>query len=73
MVEVGKFDNRTDAEFARSLLAAAGIPCVLAPDETTGAYPSDRSCCARLLVAEADAEDAAVVLRHHALSDEDRR
>ena len=38
MVEVGRFDTRADAEFARSLLAAAGIPCVLAPNEAAGAY-----------------------------------
>ena len=43
MVEVGRFDTRTDAEFARSLLAAAEIPCVLAPDEAAGAYPIDLS------------------------------
>ena len=66
MVEVGRFDTRTDAEFARSLLAAAGIPCVLAPDEAAGAYAIDLSGGARVLVADADAHDAAVILRHHA-------
>ena len=71
MVEVGRFDTRTDAEFARSLLAAAGIPCVLAPDEAAGAYALDPSGGARVLVADADAHDAAVILRHHAPSDED--
>jgi hypothetical protein len=55
MVEVGRFDARTDAEVARSLLAAAGIPCVLAPDEAAGG--------ARVLVAEADADEAAAILR----------
>ena len=59
MVEVGRFDTRTDAEFARSLLAAAGIPCVLAPDEAAGAYAIDPSGGARVLVADADAHDAA--------------
>jgi hypothetical protein len=71
MVEVGRFDTRADAEFARSLLAAAGIPCVLAPDEATGAYPIDRSGGARVLVADADADDAAVILRHHTPGGED--
>ena len=71
MVEVGTFDSRTDAELARSLLAAAGIPCVLAPDEITGAYPIDRSGGARVLGADADAHDAAVILRHHASSEEE--
>ena len=71
MVEVGRFNTRTDAEFARSLLAAAGIPCVLAPDEAAGAYRIDRSGGARLLVADADASDAAAILRHYAPSGED--
>ena len=71
MVEVGRFDTRTDAEFARSLLAVAGIPCVLAPDEATGASPIQPSGGARVLVADADAHDAAVILRYHALTEED--
>jgi Putative prokaryotic signal transducing protein len=66
MVEVGRFDTRADAEFARSLLAAAGIPCVLAPNEAAGAYAIDRSGGARVLVADADAHDATVILRDHA-------
>jgi len=63
MVEVGRFDTRKDAELARSLLAAAGIPCVLAPDEEAWAYPIGLSGCARVLVTEADAHDAAAILR----------
>ena len=66
MVEVGRFDTRADAEFARSLLAAAGIPCVLAPDDAGGAYPIDLSGGARVLVADADAPEAAVILTDHA-------
>jgi Putative prokaryotic signal transducing protein len=66
MVEVGRFDTRTDAESARSLLAAAGIPCVLAPDEAADAYAIDLSGGACVLVADVDAHDAAVILRHHA-------
>jgi hypothetical protein len=73
LLEVGRFDTRTDAELARSLLAAAGIPCVLAPDEAAGAYPIDLSGAARVLVAEADAHDAAVILGQHAPGDEDHR
>jgi hypothetical protein len=73
MVEVGRFDTRTDADFARSLLAAAGIPCVLAPDEAARAYPLDLSGGARVLVADADAYDAAVILRHHTSSEKDYR
>ena len=73
MIEAGRFDKRTDAELARSLLAAAGIPCVLAPDQAAGDYPVDLSGPARVLVAEADAHDAAVILGHYAPGDEDHR
>jgi len=73
MVEIGTFDTRTDAEIARALLAAAGIPCVLAPDKASGTYPIDLSGGARLLVAAADAEQAAEILRDHGPSREDRR
>jgi hypothetical protein len=65
MIEVGRFDTRADAEFARSLLAAAGIPCVLAPDKPADAYPIGLSGAARLLVADADARAAGEILRHH--------
>jgi len=62
MIEVGTFTTRTDAELAQAALAAAGIPSVIAADDAGGAYPFDLSGGARLLVDEADAEDAAVVL-----------
>ncbi len=65
MIEVGRFDSRTDAQYARSLLAAAGIPCVLAPHEAFGAHPPGSSGGARLLVAEADAQAAGEILHHH--------
>lgn len=71
MVEIGRFDMRTDAEFARSLLATAGIPCVLAPDKAAGAYRIDLSGGVRVLVADADAYDAAVILSYHAPGEED--
>jgi putative signal transducing protein len=70
MVEVGAFASRGAAELARSVLAAAGIPSLLAPDPTEG-YPADLSGGARLLVAEADAHDAALLLRHGFGADED--
>jgi hypothetical protein len=73
MVEVGKFATRTEAEFARSLLAAGGIPCVLAPDAASGAYPVDLSGAARVLVADADAHEAAGILGHNPLRVEDDR
>jgi hypothetical protein len=43
MVEVGRFDTRAEAEVARLLLAAAGIPCVLAPGDETNTQPIDVS------------------------------
>jgi len=58
MVEVGRFGTRAEAEIGRSLLAAAGIPCVLAPAEATHTVAG----AARLLVAEADALQAAAIL-----------
>jgi enoyl-CoA hydratase/carnithine racemase len=62
MIEVGTFTTRAEAEFARSLLAAARIPCVLAPDGACVAAATDLSGGARLLVAEADAQDAVDIL-----------
>ena len=62
MVEVGSFTTRSDAELAQSALAAAGIASVVSADDAGGAYPFDLSGGARLLVDEADAEDAAAVL-----------
>jgi hypothetical protein len=62
LIEVGAYSTRTDAELAQSVLTAAGITSVLAADDAGGAYPFDLSGAARLLVDEADAEDAAEVL-----------
>jgi hypothetical protein len=67
MVEVGRYDTRTEAELARRALAAAGIPCVLGPDEAARTFPADLSGGARLFVAEANAHGAAEILRQHAL------
>ena len=62
MIEVGVYPTRSDAEFAQVALAGAGIPSVLAADDAGGAYPFDLSGGARLLVDEADANDAAAIL-----------
>jgi hypothetical protein len=62
MIEVGAYPTRSDAELAQTALAAAGIPSVLAADDAGGAYPFDLSGAARLLVDEADGEQAATVL-----------
>ena len=62
MVEVGAYPTRSEAELAQTALAAAGITSVLAADDAGGAYPFDLTGAARLLVDEADAEDAAAVL-----------
>ena len=73
MVEVGRFDTRSDAEAARSLLAAAGIPCVLAPNQATGTHPTDPLDGAHILVADADAHDATAILSHHTPTQQDHQ
>jgi Putative prokaryotic signal transducing protein len=62
MVVAGIYPTRTDAELAQTALTAAGIDSVIASDDAGGAYPIDFSGGARLLVDEADAEDAAAIL-----------
>jgi Putative prokaryotic signal transducing protein len=62
MIAVGTFRTRSDAEFAQSLLASAGIESVISSDDAGGAYPFDLSGGARLLVNESDAEDARAIL-----------
>ena len=69
MVEVGVYRTRSDAELAQTALAAAGIQSVLAADDAGGAYPFDLSGAARLLVDEADAEDAAAILSEGSQAD----
>ena len=73
MIDVGTYPTRSDAELAQSRLVAAGIPSVVAADDA-GAYPFDLSGGARLLVDDADAEEAAAVLsdRPHATRKEQR-
>jgi hypothetical protein len=74
MIGVGTYSTRSDAELAQSRLVAAGIPSVVAADDAGGAYPFDLSGGARLLVDDADAEEAAAVLsdRPHATRKEQR-
>jgi hypothetical protein len=63
MIPVGIYPTRSDAELAQTALEAAGIPSVIASDDAGGAYPFDLTGGgARLLVDEADAEDAAAIL-----------
>jgi hypothetical protein len=62
MVVAGTYATRTDAELAQTALTAAGIQSVIEADDAGGAYPFDLSGGARLLVEEADAEDAATIL-----------
>ena len=74
MIQVGAYPTRSDAELAQTVLAAAGIPSVVAADDAGGAYPFDLTGGARLVVDEADAEDAAAVLseRPHGSREEQR-
>ena len=60
MVEVGSYRARGDAEIAQTALDAAGISYVLTADDAGGAYPLTGT--ARLLVGDADADEATVVL-----------
>ena len=62
MIQVGVYPTRSEAELAQAALAVAGIPSLLRADDAGGAYPFDLTGGARLLVEEADAEDAAAVL-----------
>jgi hypothetical protein len=62
VVVAGTYPTRTDAELAQTALTAAGIDSVIASDDAGGAYPIDFSGGARLLVDDADAEDAAAIL-----------
>jgi Putative prokaryotic signal transducing protein len=62
MVEVGTYPTRSDAELAQTALTAAGIPSVVSSDDAGGAYPFDLSGGARLLVDEADVQDASMIL-----------
>jgi hypothetical protein len=62
MVQVGAYPTRSDAELSQTALAAAGIQSVVVADDAGGAFPFDLTGAARLLVDEADAENAAALL-----------
>jgi hypothetical protein len=61
-VIVGVYPTRSEAEIAQGALASAGIASVIESDDAGGAYPFSLTGGARLLVDEADAEDAKAVL-----------
>jgi hypothetical protein len=63
MVEVGVYRTRSEAEIAQGALAAAGIEAFVSADDAGGAIPFSLSAGVRLLVEDADAEDAAALLR----------
>ena len=73
MIHVGAYPTRSDAELAQTALAAAGIPSLVTADDAGGAYPFDLTGAARLLVDEADAEDAAGVLSERPRSEAPKR
>jgi hypothetical protein len=62
MVQVAAFPARSDAELAQAVLVTAGIQSLVTADDAGGAYPFDLTGGARLLVDEADAEDATAIL-----------
>jgi hypothetical protein len=62
MVVIRTFPSRFEAEIAQGALTAAGIDSEISADDAGGAYPFGLSGGVRLLVEEADAEDAAKVL-----------
>jgi hypothetical protein len=70
MIAVGRFPTRGDAELAQSRLDAAGIQSVIAADDAGGAFPFDLAGGARLLVDEADADEAAALLSHQPQADD---
>jgi hypothetical protein len=62
LIVVGTYPTRSDAELAQTALTAAGITSEVTSDDAGGAYPFDLSGGARLLVDEADAEAASIIL-----------
>jgi Putative prokaryotic signal transducing protein len=61
-VEVGVYRTRSEAEIAQGALAAAGIESFVSADDAGGMIPFDLSGGVRLLVEDADAEEAASIL-----------
>ena len=62
MVVVRTYPSRVEAELAQTALTAAGLESVISADDAGGAYPFGLTGGVRLLVEDADAEDAAEVL-----------
>ena len=62
LITIGTYTTRTEAEIVEGLLEASGISASIRADDAGGAYPFGLSGGVRLLVEEADAEDAAKVL-----------
>ena len=62
MVEVGTYFTLLDAQLAQTALGAAGIRSVITTDGAGGAFPFDVSGGTRLLVDEADTDDAVALL-----------
>ncbi len=72
MIQIGIYPSRSAAEIAQGALAASGIESVIESDDAGGAYPFGLTGGARLLVGEADAEDAAAVLEGSPAGDEEQ-
>jgi hypothetical protein len=73
-VAVGAYATRSEAELAETALAAAGISAVIEADDAGGAFPFALAGAARLLVLEADADDARAILQSgEETSDDPRR
>jgi hypothetical protein len=63
MTAVGSYPKRSDTlQLAEMLLWAAGIPYSTLADDAAGAYRHDHTRRLRLLVEDADADDAVALL-----------
>ena len=62
MIAVGAYRTRTDAELAKTVLTAAGIPFEIEADDAGEAYPFDLTGATRLVVDHADVADASPLL-----------
>ena len=62
MVVARTYPSRVEAELAQTALTAAGIESAISADDAGGADPFGLTGGVRLLVEEADAEDAAAIL-----------
>lgn len=64
LTELKKFDNPGSAHIMKTHLESAGIPCMLAGEDSTGFQPilTSRTGGIRLLVRESDKERALAVL-----------